>query len=275
MKTLENHVIMFDAECPMCRLYTGAFVKTGMLGADGRIAYQTAPANFCPAVDRQRAVNEIALVDTETGEVSYGIASLFKVIGNSFPVFKGLFNCRSFVGLMTYVYAFISYNRRVIIPGSANDTYDIQPSFRLGYRLAYLAVTCALVGFILTHYAGLLTPLVPIGAGWREYAICSGQVFFQALVISIYHRERLWDYLGNMMTISAAGALLLLPVLMLSNLLAVPAELATVNFLLVAGLMLLEHQRRCKLLKLGWLPTVTWLSYRLVLLLMIVKLHWL
>lgn len=275
MKTLNNHVIMFDAECPMCRLYTQAFVKTGMLDADGRMAYQTAPANFCPVVDRQRAVNEIALVNTETGEVSYGIASLFKVIGTSFPVFRKLFSYRPFIWLMGRVYAFISYNRRVIVPGSIADENGLQPTFRLDYRLAYLVVTCAMVGFILTHYAALLTPLVPIGAGWREYAICSGQVFFQGIIVGLYKKQKLWDYLGNMMAISAAGALLLAPVLVLSHWLAVPAQLATANFLLVAGLMFLGHLRRCKLLSLGWLPTITWGAYRLILLMAIVKLHWL
>lgn len=40
MKTLKNHLILFDAECPMCRVYTQVFVKTGMLDENGRAAYQ-------------------------------------------------------------------------------------------------------------------------------------------------------------------------------------------------------------------------------------------
>jgi len=40
MKTLKNHMILFDAECPMCRVYTHAFVKTGMLDHNGRSSYQ-------------------------------------------------------------------------------------------------------------------------------------------------------------------------------------------------------------------------------------------
>ncbi len=35
MKTLHNHVIFYDADCPMCNLYTNAFVKTGMLDSNG------------------------------------------------------------------------------------------------------------------------------------------------------------------------------------------------------------------------------------------------
>ncbi|MEO6633573.1 MAG: DUF393 domain-containing protein, partial [Mucilaginibacter sp.] len=73
MKTLENHMILFDGECPMCNAYTNAFVKTGMLGANGRAAYQNGMDNVCPLIDKQRAVNEIALVNIENGEVTYGV----------------------------------------------------------------------------------------------------------------------------------------------------------------------------------------------------------
>ena len=83
MKTLNNHIILYDAECPMCKFYTDQFVKRGMLGAAGRAPYQQMPDAVCPYVDRQRAVNEIALVNTQTGEVEYGVKSLFKVIAYS------------------------------------------------------------------------------------------------------------------------------------------------------------------------------------------------
>ena len=67
MKTLNNHLILFDAECPMCRLYTNAFVSTGLLEKDGRMAYQELPADACPILDRQRAADEIALINQQTG----------------------------------------------------------------------------------------------------------------------------------------------------------------------------------------------------------------
>jgi hypothetical protein len=270
MKTLQNHLILYDADCPMCKAYTKAFTRTGMLGDGGRASYQDMPAEVCPLVDRQRAVNEIALVDTQTGEVSYGVESLFKVIGNSFPVFKPLFGFGPFVWLMKKVYAFISYNRRVIIP-AAHDVKGIQPSFRLGYRLIYLVFTWLVVGSILTVYAHHLTPLVPLGDPLREYYICGGQVLFQGIVISIYRPAKRWEYLGNMMTISLAGALLLLPVLLVAEFFALTPIICTLCFLAVAGLMFLEHIRRTKLMELGWLLTISWMVYRLLLLIVILN----
>jgi hypothetical protein len=271
VKTLKNHIILYDAECPMCKLYTGQFVKRGMLEAGGRHSYQKMPEMVCPVVDRQRAVNEIALVNTETGEVVYGVKSLFKVIGNSFPIFGPLFSLWPFTWLMSKLYGFISYNRRVIMPATVDENSGIDPSFSLKHRVAYLVFTWLMVGFILTQYARLLTGFVPLGNSYREYFICGGQIIFQGIIVSLYAPAKRWDYLGNMMTISFGGALLLVPMILLKHIILLPVVFP-LYFLLVAGLMFLEHIRRTRILKLGWLLTISWVFYRIIILLIILNL---
>lgn len=274
MKTLKNHLILFDAECPMCRLYTQAFVESGMLDKEGRTAYQDLPAAACPMLDRQRAVNEIALVNQETGEVTYGIGSLFKIIGSSFPLLRPLFLFRPFIWLMSKLYGFISFNRRVIIPASATThEFELQPTFKLRYRVAYLLFTWLLTSFILAAYAPLMQELLPQGSADREYFICGGQLFFQGVLISFIRPDKRWDYLGNMMTISFAGALLLLPPMLLANWLQLHPLFYAAWFMGVAGLMLLEHIRRSRLLNLGWALTSTWVLYRVLVLLFIFLLY--
>jgi hypothetical protein len=270
MKTLKNHTILYDAECPMCKLYTSGFAKTGMLEKQGVQPYQQMPGAFCPYVDQQRAVNEIAFVDTITGEVTYGIHSLFKVLGNAIPVFKPLFALQPFVWLMTKFYAFISYNRKVIIPATVSpDSAVLQPTFKLRYRLAYLAFTWFVASYILTSYAPLLKGLMPLGGPYREYIICGGQIIWQAIMITLVAKDQKWTYLGNMMTISFAGALLLLPTIVMASYFSLPALFYAGYFLLIAGLMFLEHYRRMGLLKLGLIPTLSWVLYRITLLLII------
>ena len=153
MKTLKNHLILFDAECPMCKVYTRAFVSTGLLEEAGRAAYQELTPQACTMLDRQRAVNEIALINQETGEVTYGIESLFKVFGQAMPFLKPLFASGPFVWFMRKVYAFIAFNRRVIIPAATNiNSYQLQPEFRLKlpYRLPAVYVgSCILYTFCL------------------------------------------------------------------------------------------------------------------------------
>ncbi|MFD2584148.1 DUF393 domain-containing protein [Pedobacter vanadiisoli] len=265
MKTLKNHVILFDNECPMCYAYTKTFVKTGMLAQDGRKAYQEMPQNICPLVDQQRAANEIALVNTETGEVTYGIQSLFKIIAYAIPFFKPLFLFGPFVYLMRKFYAFISYNRKVIIPVIAKEN-TIQPTFNIHYRIAYLLLTWIITAYTLNNYAHLLTDFIPLGSNYREYLICGGQMLFQGIIILFYRKGKLWDYLGNMMTISFAGSLLLLPALVVSHHLQVNPVLFMLYFLTVAGLMFVEHLRRSKILSLGYTMSITWVLYRLIVL---------
>lgn len=267
MKALKNHLILFDAECAMCRIGTQVFVKSGMLDNVGRTAYQEFPAQACPMLDRHRAANEIALVNQETGEVTYGVESLFKVFAVSFPVFKRLFLFRPFVSLMTKVYAFIAFNRRVITPAPHEaNSFELQPTFRLDYRIAYLFITWIITAFILSAYVGQMNGLLPSGNAYREYLICGGQLFFQGAIISIIHKNKRWDYLGNMMTISLGGSLLLLPVLLLAQWLNPAPFVYAAWFMGVAGLMLSEHIRRSRLLELGWTLTITWVLYRILVL---------
>lgn len=272
MKTLNKHVILYDAECPMCNTYTKAFVRAGMLDSDGRAPYQQTSPAICPNVDMHRAVNEIALVNTETGEVSYGISSLFKIIGHAIPLFKPLFSFRPFIWLMTKVYAFISYNRKVIVPANERtDKSALQPDFSLTYRLLYLFITTMLVSLILSKYALLFQNIIPAGGTFRELLVCSGQIAFQGVIISIMNDKQKWEYLGNMMTISFAGALLLLPVLFISKWVALPETLYVGYFLFIAGLMLFEHIRRTRLLQLTGIMTLGWVLYRLIILLIILQ----
>ncbi|MDR6562920.1 MULTISPECIES: hypothetical protein [unclassified Arcicella] len=270
MKTLQDNLILFDAECPMCQLYTKAFVSTGLLEKNGRIAYQEYPAQACPTLDWQRAVNEIALINQKTGEVSYGIESLFRIFSTAMPVFKPLFQFKPFIWLMAKLYAFVSYNRRVIIPAPLESgSFQFQPSFKKHYRIAYLIFSWLITSLILSAYGKQMIQILPKGHTYREFMICGGQIVFQAFVIFFYKKERIWDYLGNLMTISLAGALLLLPVLIVGNWIAFDTILYFTWFLAVVSLMFFEHLRRVKLLRLGYLVTFSWVLYRIIVLLII------
>jgi len=243
-----------------------------MLHDEGRASYQNAPESVCPVIDRQRAVNEIALIDQETGEVTYGIKSLFKVIAGTFPLLRPLFSFKPFIWIMSKVYAFIAYNRRVIMPPVHNgNSFSLQPTLKIHYRVAYLILALLCVGYILTAYAHLIVGVVPLGGHWREYLVCCGQIIVQGTVVSIVARSKFWNYLGNMMTISFAGSLLLLLPLALSHWFPNLPVFYTIYFLSVAWLMLLEHIRRMKLLELGYTMTITWVLFRIVVMLFILK----
>jgi hypothetical protein len=154
-------------------------------------------------------------------------------------------------------------------PTSPSTPVIPQPSFNIKYRLAYLLFTVTIAAAILTRYAHLLTGIIPAGAPWLEYFICSGQILYQGLVVTILAHAKRWEYLGNMMTISLAGSLALAPALAIAAITHLSPLAASTWFLIVAGLMLLEHIRRTRLLGLDWTLTISWVFYRLHVLLLI------
>ena len=270
MKTLKNHTILYDEVCPMCNVYTSAFVKTGMLDKEGREPYQNMPSAWTNNIDCNRAVNEIALINRNTGEVHYGIRSLFIIIQNSFPVFKPLFRFKPFTWLMDKFYKFISYNRRVIMPSAKEMSGNLNdPSFNAKYRFAYLVFTWLITSYILFNFTRLFQCVIPESNFYLEFLICGGQILWQLLVVSFTNKNKAWDYLGTMMTISFAGGILLLLVIAFSKLVTLSPVVFAACFLLVASLMLVEHVRRIKILQLNSVLTLTWVLYRIILLIII------
>lgn len=265
MKTLSHHVLIFDEDCPLCKAYTGAFIKTKLLDENGRQPYTQLNEETC-LIDKDRARNEIALINTKTGHVIYGIDSLFKVISHRFTILAPLFGFAPFRWLMKKLYSFISYNRKVIIPSKASSE-SCAPSFNLKYRLAYIAFTWLLTSFILTKYSVLLIGVIPPTHFFREFLICGGQIIFQSCVLVIISKDKLITYLGNMMTISFAGGLVLLLVMAIERLLHWHnPPVYSVIFMTVAGLMFLEHFRRMRLLGIHLSASASWVIYRLLVL---------
>jgi hypothetical protein len=264
MKTLSNHVILYDNECPMCDLYTRAFVSTGMLDKNGREAFIEAADLFSKySIDQKRACNEIALVDTQTGKISYGVDSLLKILGNRYSFLNRIFASETFRWSAGKLYSFISYNRKIIVPGrDISNIKACSPSFNVQYRTAYIILAWLITSLVLANYAQLLQPYISATNFYREFLICGGQILFQAVVIMIIDRKKTFEYLGNMMTVSLAGALALMPII------GVKAQIQSPLFFLayfvcVVMVMFLEHFRRMKIVQLPWIMTVTWVIYRI------------
>jgi predicted DCC family thiol-disulfide oxidoreductase YuxK len=265
MKTLQNHTLIYDNDCPLCSLYTGAFVKTGMLDQNGRVAFSEGIDSVaCKSVDKNRSRNEIALVDKQNGEVIYGVDSLLKVIGNNWPKFNRFFKQQIPYAVASTAYSFISYNRKVIIPAApAPDGHSCTPDFNLKYRLLFLLFTWIITSFILNAYAATLAPLLPVGSFYREFAICGGQILVQGAVITFLNRPKRMEYLGNMMTVSFAGGLLLWIARPLISSITTSPFAFTGWFIIVVSWMLLEHMRRVRLLQIHPIITVSWVLYRM------------
>ncbi|NJM79298.1 MAG: DUF393 domain-containing protein [Flavobacterium sp.] len=273
MKTLNNHTLLYDEVCPMCNLYTAGFIKVNMLDENGRKPFSTLSEEEQNYIDLDKAKNEIALVDSKNKKVLYGIDSLLKVIGNSFPWMEKVGNLQPVNFFLKKLYKFISYNRKVIAPSKVTNESNIQcvPTFNVKYRLLYILFATLFTAVVLFQYADLIT-LLPNGNFSRELLLAVGQIGFQYLFIQKLSKEKQLNYVGNLVTVSVMGSLFLVPILLSNQFISINEYVVLGWFGLTVNLMILEHYRRVSLLGLPKFLTLTWILYRIIILLVILNL---
>ncbi len=272
MKTLKNQTLLYDKECPMCNLYTAGFIKARMMDENGRKPFEKITKDEQKYIDINRASNEIALVNHQDKTVIYGIDSLLTIIGHSFPWMKKVGTTQPIYYLLKKIYKFISYNRKVIIPSRKKENTHLQciPDFNFTYRYLYLVFATVVTVLTLYQCASILT-LLPKASMTREILLATGQIAFQLLFLTRNDYKTNLNYIGNLLTVSLMGALILLPMIIVNEFIALP-QLAILSwFGMTVLLMVLEHYRRIKILQLPHYLSATWIAYRVLVLLIILN----
>ena len=244
MKTLKNQTLLYDEDCPLCRVYTSGFIKAGMLDINGKKAYCQLSVKEQDFVDVKRASNEIALVDNINKTVVYGIDSLLKVIGFSFPWMEKIGNLRPINFFLKKLYSFVSYNRKVIIPGKINKNIQLQcvPDFSFKYRLLFILFAATVSGCIFQLLSNTFSTKETMG-----FQI--GSLIFQSLLILKFSKEITVNYLGNFSVSFFCGSLLLLPIIILKSLLVISEIVAQLYFITIFLVVILDIFRRIQIIK--------------------------
>ncbi len=241
--TVENKRIFYDDACPMCRIYTAAFVRCGILVPEGRSGFAEASPADLARIDAKRARHEIPLLDTAGGETLYGMDAWFALLASRFPALAPLFRSGVPGALLTPLYALISYNRRVIVgcppaPLGANG-FDPAPDFSLPWRAAYLAV-CFAVWLLLTGSVAVKVPALTAGIA----AFAAAQIIGLVLALIVLPRHcGAWDRAGSLATNGVTFGLLLWTVTGLCG--GVPVALC-LAFTLSALITLFDANRRLR-----------------------------
>ena len=272
MKTLNGHKLLVDADCPMCRMYGKGFEKAGWVDQETYSPYQHFSISDESPIDMDKARNEIALFDTRHNEVRYGIDALGYIFTHRFPALSPVLTWRPVDFFLRKLYKFISFNRKVIAPSETKaGVKACVPDVNIKYRLLYILLVVIASSTVLYYYSQPINAVL----GWqnhlgRELLICAGQILWQTVFLFRLLKDKLLEYLGNMMTVSMIGTLLLLPMLMIKDLWP---SYYLIYFMAVVSFMLWEHARRSKILKIGFWPTISWLVYRIFALALIMLLN--
>ena len=235
MKTL-----IYDNECPLCVAYTGAFVKTGLLQKEGRQHFNEVSPHIFRFINKEKANDEIPLVDSTSGQVWYGVDALLELLGQKFPFIKTIGKTRPVHWLLQKMYKLISYNRKVIVavkPGA----YDCSPAFNIRYRILFL-----LTGLVFNSL--LFTASIPFFSNY----IFPGAESLQALHflfvavnifigISLGLKKGL-EYLGQINMLALISMLCVLPLVLLQHFLSAGIALFFTGML--SCFIVKEYKRR-------------------------------
>ena len=242
MKTLANHQLIYDQDCPLCTVYSGAFIKAKMLDENGRQNFRELRTETKCLLDEKRAKNEIALVDFSNQKVYYGLDSLLIIIGNSFPFLEKIGRISFIYWFFQKFYSLVSYNRKQIIPSKTDSLANAcVPDFNLKYRFIFLIFGIGFSAFLLSSISFkfdlqvnfISAILLQIGL----FSIQIGWIMNKSL-------EQIFNYLGNLNTLFLATSFLLF----LFSMVNLPVFVNQILLLLTLVVLMLEYRRRINIL---------------------------
>ncbi len=212
MGTTHNKAIIYDDTCPMCNIYTKAFVQYGFLKSENRLSFTKIDENIASKLDLHRSKHEIPLIDQDTGEVLYGVDSLVFLLSQKMPWIGKVMKWQFLYFLVKQFYALVSYNRRTIALSAPKaiakpTTFDCTPDVNIPYRTAFLVISW-LFSFLILYKINAPTnfniPMIALG-------------LFGGHFLVIVFLKRRFEYWGQIATLMFIFSLLMLPSLFSDN----------------------------------------------------------
>ncbi|NOQ73190.1 MAG: hypothetical protein GQ574_14380 [Crocinitomix sp.] len=261
----------------MCSLYGNCFTRLGLIDQNTVVFYQNVNRKVFDQIDEKRAKSEVALVHPRSGKTVYGLDAFLKILSNERSVLKRLFQVKWLYFLLEKLYRLISFNRKVIAGSTdSSDGRVCTPPIHIPYRIIYLILVALFTGLMVNGFTTLLDAELGVAhVGWREYAVCFGQIAWQFAALSLIDPAKRLDYLGNMSTVSIIGALLLIPLFIADYFLDFCWMQLMIGFALVVGTMFYLHVKRCKRLGLPFIVSASWVMFRTIVLIIVLTLIYL
>ncbi len=246
---MNNWQLFYDEDCPLCVAYTKLFVKYNFLSASGRVPFSQLGAQT--PLDLNRARNEIALYNTQTQTVFYGVDSLVELLNTKLPFVKPIAKFAPIYFLLRQLYKLISYNRKVIVGSSLCNEAACTPDFNVPYRLAFLALLLMACAYFLNQFLQLLTQGSLNSMPYITYIRLLSLVFISLFILRLkaidWHTSL--HYLGNVLTILFIGHFfLIVPVLLTHLSLSLSVAPLIVYAGLVSGFVIYLLIRRLKVM---------------------------
>jgi hypothetical protein len=265
---METKILVYDADCPFCCWYTGKFIQLGLLSEAGRKPYQDVLEQKIIDFDIEKAKNKIALLDPKNQQVFYGIDSLLHILGQRYAWMERIGKWSVIHFLLTLLYSFISYNRKLIAPSKPCETAcACEPSKNWFWRILFILVSMLVVHLTVTNYFHSHFSTYLVENPVPDFVLFLAQLVFQGIVFYSLKQRNGYDYLGQLSFISLFGALLLLFFhlgLTVLTKIGIQTEMLSIFcYGMVYWIMFQMHFQRVRLLGFSSWLTLSWFIFRL------------
>ncbi len=243
-----DKIIIYDDSCPLCEAYTAAFVKSGMISPEGRRSFSDIDAEVLDMIDNSRCKDEIPLLDTQSGQVFYGIDALVAILQTKMPYIKTIASLKPVNWFIRKLYKLISYNRRVIVAGTANQKgFDCTPHFNTRYRwtLIFIGLLFNTVMLFPIHAYIMQKSFI------HEVSIVQLQISHSLFVASNFVIAKMLltghtrvEYLGQINMLATITILLCIPLLFLNAWFQVPSIVNNIVLTAILLFIVKEYKKR-------------------------------
>jgi predicted DCC family thiol-disulfide oxidoreductase YuxK len=243
---MENKILIYDDNCPLCTWYSGLFVKYGFLSADGRKPFSTLNNELLSKIDFDKSRNEIPLLDTSSNKVLYGIDALLEILDQKIPLIKSTGNLAPLKWVLKKIYKLISLNRKVIVAKKCGPgNIDCSPDTNYVYRFIFMVIclsfnTAMLYPFQTTLFSKLSYYHLDF---YQLQAAHFGFVIINCSLAFSFSKARGYEYLGQVNMLALSVILLLTP-LLLMHYFFFAEWFATAWLVIVSGVIFKEYARR-------------------------------
>lgn len=258
---MNNILLIYDDNCPLCSWYSSLFVKTGLLPADGRKPFSSLEPSVLDKIDYARGRNEIPLLDKTSGKVWYGVDALLEILGQRFFFIKQTGKLKPINWLLKKLYKLVSFNRKIIVAkkcGAGN--IDCSPDMNYRYRILFLLLSIIFNTLLLFPINDVIfTTLAgsPIMTS-KLQAAHFGLVFGNCLLALRLHKIKAMEYLGQVSMLATLTILLLMPLLLIQYWLPLSASVRILYMAVTAIVIFKEYIRRMEYA--GVLATNKWIA---------------
>jgi hypothetical protein len=263
---MKNKILIYDDNCPLCSWYSGLFVKFGLLTTDGRKAFSTLETSLLNKVDFEIAKNEIPLLDTNSGDVLYGIDALLELLGQKFPLLKKAGNIKPVNWMLKRLYKLVSYNRKLIVAKKCGaGSIDCTPDMNYLYRTLFMAISLIFNTLLLFPlYTIVLSKLSYFNHTIFELQIAHfGLVLINCLLTLSFQKDKAFEYIGQVNMLALIAILLLIPLIFICQF-PINEWFVTFYLIITTVIILKEYLKRMEyagvLTKNKWIPVINLLS---------------